>query len=210
MSRSTALIAWLALVLALAAPALGGKDNCVAASTGEPVPAFAHGYLHGYEAGFHAGDTDFHSGRVRGVDELREANRPLGYQPEFGSRGSFSAGFREGFTAGYQDSVAGHDFRGLQIMAASTQPGVLRSRYFDVGFEDGYKAGRQLGARDADADADFDPQQRTCPLAAERNEASANFFPAYCSGYLSSYPVGYTDGYLVTAPVPDNAVVAAK
>lgn len=213
MSRATGYVAGVVLLLALGtAPLLQAADDCAAGPAGELIrhSAFAHGYLHGYEAGFHAGDADFHVARMRSRRELREIGRPAGYLPEFGSRESFRGGFREGFVAGYEDSLTGRDFRGFQILASFAESDAARPKDFDRGFEDGYQAGHRLGAGDLDADDDFDPDKATCPAKPANDGRLPESSQAYCSGYLSAYRQGYTDGYLLASPSGDAAVVAAR
>lgn len=211
MSRATGYRILLLVVLS-AAPLCCGTDDCVAGSAAELVhrSAFAHGYLHGYEAGFHAGDADFHLARVRSLRERHEIDRPAGYQPEFGPRKSFRGGFREGFLAGYEDSIAGRDFRGFEIVAALAVSEAARPKDFDHGFEDGYRAGQKRGSADLDADSDFDPEKAACPAQPAGDGRLPESSQAYCAGYLSAFRRGYTDGYLLASPGGGAAMVAAR
>lgn len=213
MSRLTGHLGWLlAGLLMLGAPGLRAADDCASGPAGDAIQqsAFAHGYLHGYEAGFHAGDSDFHLARPRPPRELREINRPSGYRPEFGARDPYHNGFRGGFVAGYQDSVAGRDFRGFEIVATLVHSDVKRPKDFDRGSEAGYRAGHTAGAGDLEADGDFDPDKGECP-AEPAGERLAEFTVAYCAGYTSAYRIGYTDGFLLPPTAAAAAgVVAAK
>lgn len=209
MSRVTGygIVLW----LVLGAPLWCQADDCAAGPAAELIQhsSFAHGYLHGYEAGFHAGDNDFHIARVRTPRELREIDRPSGYLPEFGSRQSFRGGFRQGFLVGYEDSVAGRDFRGFENLTALAPAHAAQPRDFDRGFEDGYKTGQRWGIDDLDADSDFDPDKGSCPAKPDAEGNLPESSQAYCAGYVSAYRVGYTDGYLMASPA-GGAVVAAK
>ena len=208
MSRATGSLTIVALLLVLGvAHACVAADDCAAGPEADLIrqSPFAHGYLHGYEAGFHAGDADFHLARVRTLREL-ESNRLWGYQPAFGSRESFRDGFREGLVAGYQDSIAGRDFRGFQVLSAVT--GSAHPQDFDRGFADGYKAGHTRGAGDLDADSDFDPGKGTCPAKPAGDGRLPESSAAYCAGYLHAHRLGYTDGYLIA--LPDGSPVLAS
>ena len=200
------------LLVLVAAPLLCAGDDCAAGPAGELIrhSAFAHGYLHGYEAGFHAGDADFHLARVRSLRERREIDRPSGFEPEFGSRESYRGGFRQGFLVGYEDSVAGRDFRAFEIPASFAVSEAVRSEEFDHGFEDGYKAGQSGGAADLDADSDFDPEKVACPARPAGDGRLPESSQSYCVGYLSAYRLGYTDGYLLASPSGSGAMVASK
>ncbi len=211
MFRFTGYVAVIGLLLALGASALGA-DDCAAGPAAELVrrSTFTHGYLHGYEAGFHAGDVDFHAARVRTPRQLREIDRPVGYQPEFGSRESFRSGFHEGFLAGYEDSIAGRDFRGFQIVAAFANSDPAFPKDFDLGVVEGYKTGQRVGIEDLEADADFNPEQAACPAKPDRDGRRPAYADAYCSGYVSAYRLGYRDGFLRATPAPAATVVAAQ
>lgn len=215
MSRATGYLGWMVLLLGLCAlPAAGGSDECAAGPAGALVrqSVFAHGYLHGYEAGFQAGDLDFHSGQVRNPRDRREIDRLSGYQPTFGSRSSFTAGFRHGFLAGYEDSMSGRDFRGFKILGDAAGPADddPRPADFDQGFRDGYNAGDSAGTADLQADSDFDPAQGLCPAKAAHDGSLPPSSQAYCAGYVDAYRVGYTDGFVMAPPSDRGAVVAAR
>lgn len=199
------------LLLLGAAPLWAGADDCASGPGGDLVQhsAFAHGYLHGYEAGFHAGDGDFHIAYVRTPRELREIDRPSGYRSEFGPRESYRGGFRQGFLVGYQDSIAGRDFRGFKNLT-SLVPSGAAPEDFDHGFEDGYTTGQRSGIDDLDADGDFDPEKAACPAKPDADGHMPESSQAYCAGYMSAYRAGYTDGYLMASPAGGEDVVAAK
>lgn len=201
------------VVLLLGAALLGRcSDECAAGPAAGLIrySTFAHGYLHGYQAGFHAGDADFHVARVRSLRELRWTDRTAGYRRDFGPRATFRDGFRQGFVVGYQDSVAGRDFRGFRLLAASTVADAVRPRDFDHGFEDGYKTGQKRGTGDLDADADFDPELRSCPARPGRDGRLPASSQAYCAGYRSAYRLGYSDGYLLASPAGEDTELAAR
>ncbi len=212
MSRATGYVAVIGLLLALGAASALAADDCAAGPAAELVrrSTFAHGYLHGYEAGFHAGDVDFHAARVRTPRQLRESDRPVGYLPEFGSRESFRSGFHGGFLAGYEDSIAGRDFRGFHVVAAFADSDPAFPRDFDLGVADGYKAGQRLGIEDLQADADFNPEQAACPAKPDHDGRLPAYSEAYCSGYVAAYRLGYRDAFVRVSAAPDTSVVAAQ
>lgn len=214
MSRTTGYFAFIGLLIVLgAAPVMRAADACAAGPAREAISqsTFAHGYLHGYQAGFHAGDADFHLARARSPHELREINRPAGYRPEFGSRELFGNGYRQGFLVGYQDSLAGRDFRAFRILAGATAEDVAVPKYYDLGFADGYKAGQKNGGGDLEADADFDPGRGVCPAQPTSDGRLADYTQSYCAGYKHAYPLGYTDGYLLApSDAADAPVLASK
>lgn len=212
MSRATGYVAVIGLLLALGVGSALAADDCGAGPAADLVrrSTFAHGYLHGYEAGFHAGDADFHAVRMRTPRQLREINRPVGYQPEFGPRESFRSGFHEGFLAGYEDSIAGRDFRGFQIAADFADSDPSFPKDFDLGVAEGYREGERLGSEDLQADSDFDPEQAACPAKPDRDGPLPAYSEAYCSGYVSGYRLGYRDGFLRSTPAPATTVVAAQ
>jgi hypothetical protein len=199
------------VLLFLSFAPLWGSDDCAAGPAAQLISqsAFAHGYLHGYEAGFHAGDADFHIANIRDLRARRELDRPTGYQSEFGARDSFRGGFRQGFMVGYEDSIAGRDFRGFENLPALAVSHLARPKDFDRGFEDGYKSGQQGGKGDLESDSDFDPGRAGCPAKPGADGRLPESSEAYCAGFVSAYPMGYTDGYLLASP-GDAAVVASK
>lgn len=200
------------LLVASALPASGAGDDCAAGPAGAVITrsSFAHGYLHGYEAGFHTGDLDFHLARHRNPRDLREAENVVGYRRDFGARASFSAGFRRGFLAGYEDSVSGRDFRAFTLLAGVSAADLLRPADFDQGFQDGYKAGDGVGRADLDADSDFDPSRVTCPAKPAGDGRLPPSSQGYCAGYVRAYRLGYTDGFVYTSPADRGAVLATK
>lgn len=78
---------------------------------------FLHGYLHGYEEGYSTADLDLQMARApRDPGKLKQARDAVGYRSEFGSRGVFDVGYRQGFRVGYADSFAGRAFRAVSVI----------------------------------------------------------------------------------------------
>jgi len=173
--------------LALAADQL--PDHHVSADPAQRLfraSPFAHGYIHGYETGFGMGDEDVQMGRgaqdVRRSSEYKKASE--GYRPDFGSRESFRAGFREGLAIGYRDALSGGEFRALgelRRLATGVDDELVvdsTDRLYDGGFLAGYRAARQEAA----------DQCQKAPAGRER----------FCSGFLDGYELGESDTGAVT------------
>ena len=165
--------------------------------------AFAHGYIHGYEEGFHLGNQDLQLARgardVSKSDSYRQAT--VDYRPEFGGREAFRAGYRDGLVVGYTDAFSGHSFRAIdeaRIAAArlsSNDPAPdvhHKTRYFELGFMDGYRAGAMQGIGDGRNNVNYRPQQAECSSARDGVSLSEE----YCIGYLRGFSFGYSDGYI--------------
>jgi hypothetical protein len=163
---------------------------------------FAHGYIHGYESGFGMGDEDVQMGRgdqhIEKTGEYRSADR--GYEPAFGDRESFRAGFREGLTMGYRDANTGGEFRAfseLRRLATGLENDLVKNGAdapYDGGFLAGYRAARQA-------------KPDECTGHPNDNSTKARF----CSGFLDGYELGEADsGALATAeernPAPETLV----
>ena len=172
--------------------------------------AFAHGYIHGYEQGFHLGNQDLQLAReqrdITKFDEYRTAGKD--YRAQFGARGAFRAGYRDGIVIGYTDGRSGHRFRAideariaashLNKTAAASKP----DKAFDLGFIDGYRAGTIQGVGDGHNRASYHPQQMECRGSREGLSLGEN----YCVGYLGGFRFGYSDGYINN----DQLVVGGK
>lgn len=152
---------------------------------------FAHGYIHGYESGFTLGDEDVQMGRgdqrIEHTGEFKDADR--GYRREFGDRGSFRSGFREGLVIGYRDAISGGEFRAfgeLRRLATGLENSLVGNaadHTYDGGFLAGYTAARQGHPDD-------------CQNADTRTKAR------FCSGYLDGYDLGVSDSGAVAQAVP--------
>ncbi len=155
--------------------------------------AFAHGYLHGYEDGFHEADQDLHMGHLLpGVTVHRERrDTQSSYRLEFGDRNLFMKGYREGLRAGYDDGVAGREFRAIDDLRAAAD-GLDPNRnamHFDRGFADGYAGGRQQTATQNVTSIDFSYVGSWCREQLKHNESSDQ----YCDAYTRGYRLGYSE-----------------
>jgi hypothetical protein len=157
-------------------------------------------YRFGYEAGLQDGRDDARRGRSFSMErhgEFRSADR--GYDG-YGRRNEYRDMYRRGFSAGYNDGYRQFDRRGRND-DRGRRPGpsygnggtaVLRSPAADVGFRDGYEAGRD-DARDGDR---FDPVR-----AKRYREGDHDYNSRYGSRdeykriYREAFQRGYEQGY---------------
>ena len=150
----------LLVALLVAAPALllagQGKDdahwNGDSAAPLYHVSVFAHGFIHGYEDGFRIADEIYQLGMApasfNSYPQYKDATSH--YDSSFGPKDRFKAGYREGFRAGYGDSIQNRRFRAVDAARASAAgiSGNVGS-YFDLGFEGGFRAAAAADAEDA-------------------------------------------------------------
>lgn len=173
---------------------------------------FAHGYLHGYEQGFHLADVDIQMARsVRDISKLKDVKEIKDgehYDREFGDKGSFKNGYREGARVGYADGIAGRSFRAFDqlnpILPPATQVDVVPDAVFDRGFSQGYMSGQHQGLTDGRRAVAFTNPLPQCP-AVRRRENPQDF----CSAYVGGYRVGYADGFTNVAR-PATAQVESR
>ena len=206
----TLLIAVLA-VFWLAFPASAQDDTHLQGEFGEFLThcAFAHGYLHGYEEGYHLGDGDFHLGRERDSHAVLQQKVSDGYRTAFGDRSSYRFGYREGVTAGYNDSVLNREFRAYAELRAY-QPTAQALSFPDVdrGFANGYDVGHHNGLQSVESGGDFDAEAAPCPARPTEDGTLPAKSVAYCEGWAKAYAIGYRDAYLSRQEA--TAQVAAK
>ncbi len=164
--------------------------------------AFVHGYMLGYGQGFHAADLDLQMVHdPTDPSKITTYHKVLGYQHEFGDKGSFENGYHQGFRVGYADGISGRQFRavselratGLGLRDDKSRP----SKVFDEGFSAGYNAGVQRGLRDGRAGIGFLQTSDECQEGFFKSRPRGE---EYCSGYSRGYRLGYTDGYMNQAP----------
>ncbi len=153
--------------------------------------AYAHGYMHGYEEGFREGDLDIHLDRpMRPAADFKQFRKPPGYRSEFGDRGYFRLGYRQGFRAGYEDANQGSEFR-AETQVRSIASGLNQSsgteKDFDQALSAGYDHGREQGSRSAEPP---DSQTATEHCLARRNS------PAYCDIFARGFYLGYSDAFV--------------
>lgn len=155
--------------------------------------AFAHGYLHGYEAGFHVADQDIHTGHLQPGQAIAvpKPRGDSGFQTGFGDKKLFSAGFRQGFRAGYTDSINDREFRALRELreAAADLDPHGPARPFDRNFSSGYLSARETGQAAA-------PSASACGLP-----AAAAHAPEDCDAFGRGYRLGVADARLAPSTV---------
>jgi hypothetical protein len=153
--------------------------------------AYLHGYIHGYEEGFRIGDLDIHfSHQLRPLRELKEYREMVGYEADFGDRGFFQLGYREGFAAAYTDARRGSAFRGFAQLEQAAE-GLSQSLPSGQEFDRAVAAGYSEGQRAADRVAENGALQ----AATAQCHAIGSHDVAYCDAYLRGFGVGYRDRY---------------
>src|SRR5581483_10985131 len=117
------------------------------------------------------------------------------YRPEYGNRTLYNGGYKEGFLAGYGDSVEGRDFRAvglLRELATGVNPQAAASA-FDSGFSVGYQAGVNAALSSPRAVADFGFAATFCRTSLQSYSGNKS---EYCDAYGRGYHLGYSDGQL--------------
>lgn len=121
------------------------------------LSVFAHGFIHGYEDGFRIADAVYQLGmpaaRIEAYPQYKDATSR--YDNSFGPKDHFKAGYREGFRAGYGDSLQNRRFRAVEA-ARDSAAGLTLSpgSAFDAGFESGFRAAAAAAAEDASLPCD--------------------------------------------------------
>ncbi len=190
-----------AVLIAAASAAAGDKPpdpHFQSARTSAMVhkSVFIHGYLHGYEEGFHFADLDIQMGRsARDIRKCKEARDANGYRNEFGDKGLFEAGYRQGLIVGYADGMAGRAFRALselQAIAAlvSEEAAPNPDPTFDSAFSQGYSSGQHQGVQDGRREASYTSPAVPCPGPPNGGDPQT-----FCAAYLGGYRLGYSDGF---------------
>ena len=162
--------------------------------------AFAHGYRHGYEDGYHVGNIDINMGRPPRTKLSQFRDLTPHYEPEFGPRKSFEAGFREGLRTGYDDGFVGRIFRAVQNLrlianaldqnAASTDPSNL---YFDQGFSTGYDQGLHYTGNALPAAERLDMHFISCVQFHPGSKQDIAAQGTFCDGYRRGFVLGHAD-----------------
>ncbi len=161
--------------------------------------AYAHGYIHGYEEGFHAADMDIHMGRgERPLTVLKEyRNSDGGYHQEFGDKGFFRLGYKQGFREGYSDSISGGQFRAIGETGKASEgltdsPGARPAgRDFDKSFARGYDAGRERGTNSSNQSPDFEYAANNCQV---QNPSRHGKRSQDCDAFVRGFTLGFSDG----------------
>ncbi len=192
---------------------------CLVAAALFSAPACAHGYYgsdraprydvgrraydNGYREGLQHGERDRRDGRrfdYRRQSDYRHADE--GYNRGWGDRDDYQRAYRQGFAAGYTEGYNGA--RGPYAPAAQYPPpppagdygrAERRSAAADVGFRDGYDAGRD----------DAHDRDRHDPISAKRYRSGDHgyrreFGPLdeykreYRAAFLQGYDRGYREG----------------
>lgn len=172
----------LIVALVLASPALllaGQRDdahwNGDSAAPLYHLSVFAHGFIHGYEDGFRIADAVYQLGmpaaRLEGYTQYKNATSH--YDSSFGPKDRFKAGYREGFGAGYADSLHNRRFRAVNAARDSAARLTLSpGSAFDVGFEGGYRAAAAASVEDVSL---------PCDAQAANNQRMVK--AGYCEGF---------------------------
>ncbi len=197
----------------LAAFVLTATSACAAQVYGRyPAPGRHviddRGYRVGYESGFEQGRDDARRGRSFDHNRHREfRNADRGYGG-YGNRNEYRQVFRQGFSAGYSDGYRRfdrNDRNGGRPYPEGRYPNpdgrypngsqggaVYRSPAAEIGFRDGYSAGRD-DARDGD---------RYDPVRAKRYREGDHDYnsrygsrDAYKDQYREAFQQGYERGY---------------
>ena len=159
-------------------------------------------YDYGFRDGVRDGERDGRSGRSFSFnrhDEWRDADG--GYSRGYGDRDFYRRNYRRGFEAGYTDSFNRFGYsRGPRVYEnyptypAYPAPGraVVRSRAADVGYRDGFEAGRD-DARDRRS---FEPQRSRRYRDGDREyDNRYGSRDEYKREYRSAFQQGYSDGF---------------
>ncbi len=168
---------------------------------------FVHGYLHGYEEGFHLADLDLQMGRSMGdVGKRKEAREGFDYRPEFGDKHFFELGYREGLRIGYNDGIAGRNFRAYDQLQEfgdlDPGPDPRPDPAFDEGFSQGYESGQRQGLQDGHSRELSSVPTAACPASPPDGSDEQSF----CAAYVSGFHVGYSDAVVnATRPAIQQA-----
>ena len=171
--------------------------------------AFAHGYRHGYEDGYHLGNIDINMGRHPRTRLSKFHDLSLRYAPEFGSKKSFEAGFREGLKIGYKDGFLGRKFRAVEnlrlislALDQNPSPSDPANAYFDQGLSTGYNHGLESGSKEPLDDGFVD-----CTKFHPARQQDAAAEGSFCDGYRRGYMLGQADEMVLR---PDSGMAARK
>jgi hypothetical protein len=124
---------------------------------GGSLDARQHGYEHAYRDGADQGRQDRENRQphnIRNTDYWASRS----YEPAFGDRNQYMAGYREGYQAGYEDGYNGRDGQYGQLYgrpqaapAVTPRDDPYASRQYsgtDMAFDAGYREGVTLGQQD--------------------------------------------------------------
>jgi hypothetical protein len=189
--------------LSIAAPA------CATQTYGYHGPRGGYGreverraYDYGFRDGVRAGERDGRSGRSFSYnrhDDWRDADQ--GYERRYGDRDWYRRTYRNGFEAGYTDAYNRYGNYGRYPRTYPSYPAypdvrggraALRSPAAQVGYRDGFEAGRD----DADDRRAFDPQRsrRYRDGDHEYNDRYGSR-DEYKREYRAAFQQGYGEGF---------------
>jgi hypothetical protein len=177
--------------------------------TGYPPRAYdvqRIGYDNGYHEGLEHGAQDAREGRrfdYRRDSDYRHADE--GYRRDYGDRDDYQRAYREGFAAGYTDAFnrGARGPRGGVTYPPAYPPrtgypdrdagrGGYRSQAADIGYRDGYEAGRD----------DAHDRHRPDPISAKRYREGDHGYKKdfgsldlYKRDYRAAFQQGYERGY---------------
>ncbi|MGE5244899.1 MAG: hypothetical protein ACM3SQ_11785 [Betaproteobacteria bacterium] len=163
-------------------------------------------YENGYREGLRHGESDARDGRrfdVQRQDDYRDADE--GYRRGYGDRDDYQRAYRQGFAAGYAEAYnrVAQGAYGSRYPSATPYPpyappsaagpyGAYRSPASDIGYRDGYEAGRD----------DAHDRDRYDPIGAKRYRSGDHgykreFGPReeYQREYRAAFQQGYDRGY---------------
>ena len=177
-----------------------------------------HGYEHGYRDGADRGRQDRERGFGRGFRDNDFLEGARDYDPSFGSRREFMAGYREGYRTGYDDGYNFYDRPGRygQLYGRrdrndgfsrdgsrvprgrddTINPRPRSGNYADAAFDDGYREGVAAGQQDRrqNTRSDFrsSPSYRNGDAGDRSSFGSRN---EYRQDFQDGFERGYRDGY---------------
>lgn len=190
----------LVIALLITAPALlyarQGDDAHWNGDSAAPLyhlSVFAHGFIHGYEDGFRIADAVYQLGMpAASLDSYPQYKTATShYDNSYGPKDHFKTGYREGFRAGYGDSLQNRRFRAVDA-ARDSAAGLSLSpgSAFDAGFEGGFRAASVAAVEDA---------VLPCDAQAANNQRIVK------AGYCEGFARGVRFWQEAAAPPPSNS-----
>lgn len=165
-----------------------------------------HGYEHGYREGADRGRQDRERGLGRNFRDNDYLVGSRDYDPAFGNKQTYMAGYREGYQAGYDDGYKFYDTAGRYGELYSPQsprgrgtasaPRTSAGGYADAAFDAGYRQGIAVGQQDRQQNRRSDFRRSSIyrngdagqqPNGGDRNEYHATFQDGFERGYQDGY-----------------------
>jgi hypothetical protein len=181
------------------------RNQSDARQYGGSLDARQHGYEHAYRDGADQGRQDRENRQphnIRNTDYWAARS----YEPAFGDRNQYMAGYREGYQAGYEDGYNGRDGQYGQLYGRpqAARPVAPRddpyaSRQYsgnDVAFDAGYREGVTLAQQDRTRNTRSNYQNssvyKSGDLGYRSNYGDRN---TYRTQFRDGIARGYEDGY---------------